>query len=215
MENFNIVLFKNKKKKKILKEFITLSRAKKYYKQLLQESKSIIFEKNYENGHESSFEIAIVSNNPKVHQPPVYLSDNLGRNIRVKLEESNMSILEISLYKIEEKIFDIQTNTKITINEFISKYLNNNNYKLISSLNNKVIVQSDEIFNLFSLKNERDTNRFLDSLTNHFFKIKRGDCLIVKDTSSPQRKYLIELLNNNGFDKKILYRKTTTHPQTS
>ena len=48
MENFNIVLFKNNKKKKILKKFITIENARKYYKKLLKESNDVIFEKQFE-----------------------------------------------------------------------------------------------------------------------------------------------------------------------
>jgi hypothetical protein len=37
------------------------------------------------------------------------------------------------------------------------------------------------------------------------------NCLIVRDSSTEQKKYLYEVLSNVGFDKKMLYRKTTTH----
>ena len=213
MENFNIVLFKNNKKKKILKKFITIENARKYYKKLLKESNDVIFEKQFENGFECKFEISIVSYKTKTHQPPTYLSDKLGRNIRVNLDDTNMFIMEISTYKIEEKIFDTQINDKITTQQFISKYLSQDGFKLISSLNNKIILQMEDDVKIFSVKNEYDSVRFIDSLSSHFFKIKRGDCLFVKDTSSPQRKYLFDLLEKKGFEKKRLYRKFTTHPQ--
>ena len=83
---------------------------------------------------------------------------------------------------------------------------------MISVLNNKIVLQKDEDIKLFSLKNEHESSRFIDCLSSHFFKIKRGDCLFIKDFSSPQRKYLYNLLESNGFDKKVLYRKFTTYP---
>ena len=70
----------------------------------------------------------------------------------------------------------------------------------------------DEDIKLFSLKNEKESSRFIDCLSLYFFKINRSDCLFIKDYSSPQRKYLYSLLESNGFDKKILYRKFTTYP---
>jgi len=36
----------------------------------------------------------------------------------------------------------------------------------------------------------------------------------VKDYSSAQRKYLYGILESNGFDKKVLYRKFTSLPQS-
>ena len=65
------------------------------------------------------------------------------------------------------------------------------------------------------LKNPEEASRFIDSISNHFFKIKRADCLFVKDYSTPQKKYLFDLLEKNGIDKKILYRKFTTFPPPS
>jgi hypothetical protein len=142
---------------------------------------------------------------------PIYMTDDMGRNIRVKLEDDNMTLFQIKQYKKEELIFDVSKNKKITANEFITQYLKSDGLKMISSLNNKIIVQKDEVINLFSLKNEFESSRFIDCLSLHFFKIKRGDCLFIKDTSSAQKKYLYNLLESNGIDKKLLYRKFTTY----
>jgi hypothetical protein len=84
---------------------------------------------------------------------------------------------------------------------------------MVSILNNKLIVQEEENFKLFSLKNESDCERFVEVIANEFLMLGRSDCLFIKDTSSAQRKYLFNLLEKNGFDKKILYRKSTTHPR--
>ena len=37
----------------------------------------------------------------------------MGRNVKVKLEDDNMTLVEIIPYKIEELIYDIQTGEKI------------------------------------------------------------------------------------------------------
>ena len=123
-----------------------------------------------------------------------------------------MTLIEINTFKIEEEVFDVQTNLKITTEGLIKKYLKKQGVKMISSLNNKIIVQNeDEIF-LFTTKNVTESVRFLDCVSNYFHRIKRGDCLFVKDVSTPQKKYLYNLLESRGFDKKILYRKFTTFP---
>lgn len=212
MKRYLVVLFKNKKKKKILNKFVSFDRAKLYYKSIIKKSEEVIFDVNYENGNASIYEVGIVEIG-SVGDFPVYVTDSMGRNIKVKLDEDNMYLKEISIYRKEELIFDVDKNKKIKIDYFIKKYLTKDTLKVVSILNNKIIVQKDEDIKLFSVKNEIDASRFIECLSDYFFKNKRNDCLFVKDTSTPQRKYLFELLEKNGFDKKILYRKFTTHPR--
>jgi hypothetical protein len=213
MGNYIIVLFKNKKKKRIIKKFVTLSRAKNYFKQLSSESNDVIFEVLVENGKDCKFELGLIEMSTN-QSSPVYMTDEFGRSVKVKLEEGGMSILELVTYKEEELIYDVKKKTKITSQEFIKRYLKGDGLKMVSVLNNKVILQKDEEIDLFSLKNEEECTRFVESLSKYFFKIKRGDCLFIQDCSSPQRKYLYSLLESNGFDKKVLYRKFTTYPHS-
>jgi hypothetical protein len=211
MENYLVVLFKNKKRKRIIKKFVTLSRVKNYYNQLMNDSNEVIFEVIVENGKECKFELGLIQMSTN-QSAPVYMTDEFGRSVKVKLEDDGMSILQISPYKEEELIYDIQKKKKITTQELIKTYLRGDGLKMMSVLNNKLILQKDEEIYLFSLKSEVECSRFVDCLSSYFFKTKRGDCLFIKDYSSPQRKYLYKLLESNGFDKKVLYRKFTTYP---
>jgi hypothetical protein len=211
MVNYLVVLFKDKTKKKIINKFVTFSRAKQFYDKLLEQSNEVIFNIEVENGVDCKYELGIVemSSNQLV---PVYMTDEFGRHSKVKLDSKDMTLFQISSYKKEEKIFDLTKKKKITINQLIKTYLKGDGLKLVSSLNNKIVVQEDDKINLFTLKSESEASRFIDCLSSYFFKIKRGDCLFVKDHSSAQRKYLFNLLESYGVDKKILYRKFTTLP---
>jgi hypothetical protein len=213
MENYLVVLFKNKKKKKIIKKFITFNRAKLFYDNLVKESQEVIFNVEVESGKECKYEIGLVEMSGK-QLIPVYMTDEFGRSIKVKLDEEGMTLFEISQYKKEELIYDVKESKKITVHELIKKYLRGDGMKMVSVLNNKIIVQQEEKFYLFTLKNEQESSRFVDCLSLHFFKIKRGDCLFVKDYSSAQRKYLYGILESNGFSKRVLYRKFTSLPQS-
>ena len=211
MENYLIVLFKNKKRKRIIKKFVTLSRAKSFFNKLISESDEVIFDVLIENTKDCKFELSLIEMVTN-QSAPVYITDEYGRNIKVKIEDDGMSILQIKPYREEELIFDVQKKKKITTKDLIKTYLKTDGLKMISVLNNKIVVQKDEDIKLFSLKNEKESSRFIDCLSSYFFKIKRGDCIFIKDYSSPQRKYLYSLLESNGFDKKVLYRKFTTYP---
>lgn len=212
MEKYSIVLFKNKIKKKIIKKFITENKAKNFFINLIKKSEEVIFDVKFENGKEVNYELGIVEKSSGSHVP-TYLTDSLGRNIKVKLENSDMVLTQIVPYKKEEKIYDIKENKKISAEDLIRKYLKTETLKVISILNNKLIVQKDELINIFSLKSEDECIRFVESISSHFFKNKRTDCLFIMDTSTPQKKYLIGLLKDYGFDEKFLYRKYTTHPR--
>jgi predicted transcriptional regulator with HTH domain len=211
MVNYLVVLFKNKKRKKIINKFVTFSRAKQYYDKLLKESNDVIYNVQIENGCDSIYEIGLVELSDS-QLIPVYMTDEYGRNIQVKLSDDGMTLFQVSPYKKEETIYDITKKKKITTQQLIKTYLKGDGLKMISSLNNKIIVQEDDKINLFTLKTELESSRFIDCLSSHFFKIKRGDCLFVKDNSSAQRKYLFNLLESYGIDKKILYRKFTSQP---
>jgi hypothetical protein len=213
MENYLVVLFKNKKKKKIIKKFVTFNRAKLFYDNIVKESQEVIFNVEVESGKECRYEIGLVEMSGK-QLAPVYMTDEFGRSIKVKLDDEGMTLFQISQYKKEELIYDVKESKKITVNELIKKYLRGDGMKMVSVLNNKVVVQQEEKFHLFTLKNEQESSRFVDCLSLHFFKIKRGDCLFVKDYSSAQRKYLYGILESNGFSKRVLYRKFTSSPQS-
>jgi len=208
-----VVLFKNKQRKKIIKKFQNGKRANQLFESMVSESNKVIFNREIENGSESVYEIAILEKNSE-RLIPTYMTDEFGRNIKVKLENPEYSILKISPYKYPESIFDIERGQKITVDFFLSRYMPTTTVKVLSVLNNKVILQNDDEIRLFSLKSEGDAERFILEISNYFFKKKRGDCLFVSDTSSPQRKYLFQLLESKGFDKKVLYRKFTTHPRS-
>lgn len=209
---YQVILFKDKVKKKIIKKFNNFKNAEKFFLSLIDESQSVVFPKTVEGTKECKFELAILEKglNPEI---PQYTTDEYGRNIKVQLLDDEWGIIKINLYNQEEKIFDIQQSKKIDVKELIRKYLRGDGLKMINSLNNKLIIQKDDEFKIFSLKSNSEVNRLLDSLTNYFIKQKRTDCLIVKDTSVAQKKYLLKYLEENGFDKKLFYRQYTTYPR--
>ena len=81
---------------------------------------------------------------------------------------------------------------------------------MISKINNKFVIQNDLEVKLFSCKTDYDCQRFLETL-QVVSTIK--NFMVIFDISSPQKKYLYEILTSFGFDKKMLYRKSTTFPK--
>ena len=123
-----------------------------------------------------------------------------------------LKTIDIKKYKIEELIYDWQTKSKITLDKLISTYCKSKELKSIYNLNNKLCIQINEDVVIFSLKDKNDSERLLDVMESHFINTGRSDAIFIRDVSSPQRKWVYRILEEKGFDKKFLYRKTTTHP---
>jgi len=210
--NFQIVLFKNKIKKKIINKFKTLKKTVAQFNKLLEESDDVIFPVKYENGTSSTYELSILEKR-KTNNEKLFIKDEFGRQIKVNLDDDDFTINKIVSYNIEEEFLDYQTKKKINSKEFIQKYLKVTGIKMISKLNNKVIVQIDENYKLFTFKNDSDSNRFLDELGQYLRKINKNDCILVKDYSTIHRKYLYDILVNQGFPRSYLQRHSTTHPK--
>jgi hypothetical protein len=209
MDNFTIVLFKNKVKKKIIKKFKTKARATKFYKTLIEENKEVFFGVETENGKQCKYEIALVSR--MTDSNPYFIRDEYGRTIKIEMEDPDFMILEINSYNKEEMLFDIKNSKRISVPEFLKKYLPKVGVKLLSKINNKIVVQRDSDINLFSLKSGDDCDRFVDGISNYMMNKGRIDTIIVKDSSQHQKKYLYDLLNESGISKSILYRRFTTY----
>ena len=202
-----IVLFKNKQRKKILKKFKTKQKANEYFNRLI--GTEVIFDKRVENGLSCVFEVGLLEKNSKDFEL-YFVRDSLGRQIKVDIDDPDYKVLQISNYSVEEFIYDISKNKKISIDKFISEYLKRGSIKLISKLNNKIVVQDDDKFSLFSLKSDDDCFRFTKVLQKYLAEKNRIDCIIVLDSSLPQKKYLYSLLESRGISKSILYKKSTT-----
>lgn len=208
--NYQIVVFKNKRKKKIINKFNTSKKANEFYKKLVEDNDSVDFEIKTENGKSCVYEIALLERK-KDNQYEIFARDEFGRNIRIDLDDSDFGIIKISPYKVPETIKDYQTGNKINFKTLLYRYLPKEGVKMVSKLNNKIIIQQDETVNLFVLKSDSDAYRLLESLTNHFLKNKRGDCMFVTDSDTAQKKYLYDFLESKGYSKKFLYRKETTY----
>ena len=210
-DTYQVILFKNKVKKKIINKFKTHKKAFEYYKLLVKESDEVIYDKVMENGVVSEYELSLVERSSS-SPSSLYMKDDYGRQVKVSLDDSELTMINITRYRIEELFLDYTTNKKIDTRQFIKQYLDHTGFKLISKLNNKIIVQNDDKFNLFTLKTSDESERFINILTKKFNDDGRKDCLLVKDYSTPQRKYLYELLVKMGFEKSYLQRSSTTYP---
>jgi hypothetical protein len=211
-QKYSVVLFKNKIKKKIIKKFKTNKKCNEFFKNLMEDSNLIKFERRYENGFEVKYNLCIIE--PKEgYNDKLFYKDDFGRQIKVDLEDEDFIITKIENYKVEEFIMDYKTKNKLSFDTFFKRISSINGYKLVSKLNNKIVVQVDDEYRLYTLKNVFDCDRFADVLSNYILSTGRMDILVVKDYNTNQRKYLYDILVDKGFSKTYLQRLSTTHLQ--
>jgi len=207
--NYLVVVFKNKERKKIINKFKTKERANIFFDKLIKENESVIFETRVENAKPCDYELSILERRDD-NFDKMFVKDALGRQVLVDLDDPDYKIIKVVKYKIPEKIYDVDKKSKITMDIFIKNYLPKNSIKLISRLNNKVVLQNDDDVKLFSLKDEIESKRFLDSLNDFLISQERMDCIIVSESSKAQKKYLYDILSEKGISKQSLYRRSTT-----
>ena len=124
-ENYIIVLFKNKIKKKIINKFKTDKQAFKFYNSLVEKSNQTNYYKKYENGVESSYDLAlleVVSGSTS----PLFMKDDFGRQIKIELEDSKYNITKI----ITNHNYNSNKNSNNN-----SNYNSNSNYNYNSNSN--------------------------------------------------------------------------------
>jgi hypothetical protein len=208
--NYIVVLFKNKERKKIIKKFKRFDRAKKYYDQLIKNN-DVIFEKVVEENVDCTFELSLLEFKPVDHTP-VFIRDEIGRQFKAEVDDPEYKIIKINPFKLEELIYDVSKNKRISFNKFITDYISSRSLKLISKINNKISIQNDDTINLFTFKTESESFRFLEILEKFLIDSGNKNCVLVYDTSKTQKKYIYDILSNMGVSKRKLYRKYTSFP---
>jgi hypothetical protein len=104
--NYLVVLFKNKERKKIINKFKTYERADSFYKKLINENESVIFETKVENARPCDYELCLLQKDDNKFDK-LFMRDDFGRQILIELDDPNYKIIQVSKYKVPEKIFDV------------------------------------------------------------------------------------------------------------
>jgi len=206
LKKYKIILIKNSVPKKTLfTSNVKRTTQHKFHKFISLQKP--LFVRKYVKRKFCQFELALFSK--ENYNKEVYRKDELGRNIEVKIPLDNYYLMELVPYWVEEFIYDHLQKTRISLDDVMKTYLSDKSFKQVFTLNNKIIIQVEDDFKIFSLKNVKDCSRLLNIIKNLFIDNGRTDCLFVPDSSVVQRKQLYKLLEGYGFNKKFLYKQYT------
>jgi len=206
LKKYQIIIFKNRKRYKVLFSSNLKYNIQKKYNKYIREN-NITFSKKFSSREPIHFEICMICNHG-CKSKKIYKRDELGRLDLIELE-GDSQILEINDYEIEEKLHDHQLNKRISFDEFIERYTFKKDIYQMYTINNKIVVQKDSNYNLFSLKNIEDSKRFISIIRDYFSKNKMINCLISLDLSTAQRKLIYTDLEKIGYDREFLQKHYT------
>ena len=203
---YKIILFKNGKRVKCFFSSNSYKSITTKYKNIISKNKpKFIIE--YLARQPVRFEIGLVTTEPVVEE--VYIKDDIGRTKEVLMGDSAYNIIKLLPYWREEFIYDHNTKKKISYINLLDTYLNSKDFKQVFTLNNKLIIQCDDIVNIFSLKTVSDSSRLIDIIEFELLDAGRLDCLLVRDTNTVQRKQLYNLLEGLGYNRAFLRKQYT------
>jgi len=203
---YKIVLFKNGERNKVLFSSNNKKSILKKYTKFIEEKKPK-FVMEYISRKKIMFELAVVTKESTENS--LYVKDSVGRTREITLSESEYRFIKMLPYWKEEKIYDHNLKSKITFLSLMENYLQDEDFKQVFTLNNKVIIQKDDMFNVFSLKTVSDALRLLTVIELEFLNKGRYDCLFVTDNSTVQRKQLYNLLETAGYGRDFLRKQYT------
>jgi len=203
---YKIVLFKNGERSKVFFSSNSKKSILNKYNKLIGEKKPK-FVTEYISRKKVMFELSIITT--ETAKESIFVKDELGRNKKITLGESSYNIIKLLPYWKEEMIYNHTTKSKISFSDLVDSYLSSKDFKQVFTLNNKFIIQKDEVFNVFSLKTIADSTRLLRIIELEFLDSGRYDCLFVSDTNTVQRKQLYDLLVGEGYSREFLRKQFT------
>jgi len=203
---YKIVLFKNGERSKVFFSSNSKKSILNKYNKLIGEKKPK-FITEYISRKKVMFELSIITT--ETSKESIFVKDELGRNKKITLGESSYNIIKLLPYWKEEMIYNHTTKSKISFSDLVDSYLSSKDFKQVFTLNNKFIIQKDEVFNVFSLKTIADSTRLLRIIELEFLDSGRYDCLFVSDTNTVQRKQLYDLLVGEGYSREFLRKQFT------
>ena len=203
---YKIVLFRNGERVKCFFSSNRLDSVQDKYNELISEKKPK-FIVEYLSRKKVRFELGIVTT--EVVGNDIYLKDDMGRTKTVGVSGDDYSMLKLIPYWREEFIHNHQTQSKVSYCEVIDTYLPVDGFKQVFTINNKLVIQNDNEFKMFSLKTVSDAARLIDLIEFDLLDEIRVDCLFVRDTSTVQRKQLYTLLECAGYERAFLRKQYT------
>jgi hypothetical protein len=207
-KKYKIILFCNKKRRKLIYQTISLPAIRDLWFELRSEKKPrYIKEFGGTRNKKLDFELALIyPDNRWAKNKTITKRDEFGRLIDVGVDTKGYRLKEMVPYWEEEKIYDHDNKVRIRYHELFEIFERVNDIAQIFTLNTKLFLQVENELRMFGNKNLSDSERLFELLREDLLKQKKGNFIFVKDITTNQRKQLYNLLEGKGYNRKDLFR---------
>lgn len=203
---YYIVLFCNRKKKKMVHKSAKRTTITEIWNELKTEKKPPYVKLNAgKKRTELTYELALIYPNTR-WSTNTYTKDSLGRNELIKLNNDKQRVKEIIPYWEEEYVYHLDEKKRIRYHEMVEHILKITDIALIFTLNKNLFVQVENDVKMFGNKNISDSERLFEILKEDLLRKKKSNFIFVKDIDTSQRKNLYNLLESKGYKRTELFR---------
>lgn len=205
---YQIILFCNKKRKKLFYQTINITAIRDLWYELKTEKKPrYVKEYGGKRNQKLDFELGLIyPDNRWAKNKTVTKRDEFGRLHDVGVDIKGYRLKEMIPYWQEEKIYDHDNGKHIRYHELLEIFNDVTEISQIFTLNTKLFLQIEENIRMFGNKNLNDSDRLFDILREDLLKNKKGNFIFVKDMTTQQRKTLYNLLEKKGYKRTDLFR---------
>lgn len=207
---YKILLYNKGKRVSVLGTADNYSNAIKVYGEILKGNKCF-FPKMYNwLGHETDYEIVLTG--PKTGTSINHFRNDMGALVKVK-PKGDFVIKKINPYCVEEEFKHKNSDTKHTFKSLVKNFLvNNDNTKVILSINNKLVIQyfENDDLDVFVLKNREDSQRLNDTIRNFSYSNGLINFIFFKDPTIDTIRPIYDSLEANyGISREWMSRVST------
>ena len=207
-KKYKIILFCNKKRKKLIYQTISIASIRDLWYELKTEKRPpYVKEFGGKRNQKLDYELALIyPDNRWAKNKTITKRDEYGRLIDVGVDTKGYRLKEMIPYWQEEKIYDHDNKVRIRYHELFEIFEKVTEISQVFTLNNKLFLQIEDNVRMFGNKNLNDTERLFDLLKEDLLKSKKGNFIFVRDITTSQRKDLYNLLEKKGYNRKNLFR---------
>jgi hypothetical protein len=207
---YQIILYNNGKRVKVIKKYKLYTNAIKKYKTILSGNNVYFPKKVLWDGSETDYELVLIA--PVKNKTKKFFRNKLGALVKIK-PKGEFSIKHVSEYKIEEVFRDKIKNKKIIFKDVIKNIIKKHDLTpVIHVLNNKLYIEyfDDDDINLYILKNCDDAYRLCETIRNFANVNNLVNIIYFQEPSLENKTRIYNLLNERyKINKEYMYRLGT------
>jgi histidinol-phosphate/aromatic aminotransferase/cobyric acid decarboxylase-like protein len=204
---YEIVLYNNGKRVKVIKKYNLYTNAIKNYRSMIKNNKVYFNKETLWNGSKTDYELGLTA--PNKNKPKEYFRNEFGAMVKIKTK-GNFVLKQINKYFVEEVFTDKLNNKKIVFRDLIKYLLKKKDTTcVIYVINNKVFIEyfeNDDV-DLYVLKNKDDAYRLSETIKEFVNVNQLTNFIFFQDPTLENKIRIYDLLQEQyKITREYMYR---------